>query len=239
MVVSVSIINFTILSSITMNQAETNTQLTPWDAFFDLLSPILDPLIDIWENYALRVTILSTIIWSFLIICGLVFLVFEGGAILPLILGTKPKPISRTTQVQTGRRLADDKTGARQRTTQKTERGDELRSAQSIDETRVRVTSKIKKHYDKLVLNVMITNGSDSKIDMVVVDLDLPQGIEIDIGSFRMQRIGSIDSGQTESAIFALKSTGGNPESISGHVEFLGASYEVSKVPIPAPETED
>ena len=101
------------------------------------------------------------------------------------------------------------------------------------------MTSAIKKHFDKMVLRVTITNGSDSKIDMVVVDLELPQGIETDIGSFRMQRVGSIESGESVTTEFALKSMGGDPTTIRGQVEFLGASYEVSKVPISKPTLED
>ncbi|TFG29135.1 hypothetical protein EU527_16325 [Candidatus Thorarchaeota archaeon] len=239
MVVPVSRIGPILSLSLTMNQTETSTELSPWNDIIEFLRPILNPLVDLWENYALRVSLLSTIIWSFLIICGLVFLVYEGGTILPLILGTKPKQVKRTTQSHPERRPTIERATPRQRISSVDEKKDVQRTSQIVDETGVQVISKIQKHYDKLLLNVDITNGSDSKIDMVVVDLDLPPGIETDIGFFRMQRIGSINSGQTESIEFTLKSMGGNPESIGGYVEFLGASYEVSKVLIPSPKLED
>jgi hypothetical protein len=71
---------------------------------------------------------------------------------------------------------------------------------------------------------------------MVVVDLDLPVGIDTTIGSFRMQRLGSIVSGESKTASFSLQSTGGDISRIGGHVEFLSASYEISKITLPKPE---
>ena len=73
---------------------------------------------------------------------------------------------------------------------------------------------------------------------MVIVDLDLPSGINVDVGSFRMQRLGSIHSGEIKTAEFLLRPLGGDPLEIGGHVEFLGASYEVSIIAIPVPDME-
>lgn len=229
--------NIPILSFV-MNQSTTDSEMTPWDAIYDFLRPILDPLFSVWENYDLRVTLLSTIIWSFMIICGLVFLVFEGPTLLPIIFGKEYKPPRRPTPVQK-EQPTSTRTVTSYGSASALERKKEESKTQSTDDLGVRVISKIKKHHDTLLLKVNVSNVSDSKIDMVVVDLDLPQGIDTDIGFFRMQRIGSIESGHTESVEFSLKSMGGRPELIGGHVEFLGASYEASKVPIPAPEMED
>lgn len=96
----------------------------------------------------------------------------------------------------------------------------------------------MKKVRDAVSLMVTVHNESDSKIDMVVVDLDLPAGVDPAIGSFRMQRLGSIPAGQTESKEFLLNLRGGDLTKLTGYVEFLGASYEVSKISLPAIEVE-
>ncbi len=229
------IIPFLLDKTYTVLQAQTN----PWEQLFEFLSPLLDPLFDLWENYALRVSILSTIIWSSLVICGLVFVVFEGPSIMSLLMGTSQKKTGGHTKPRREGMRSERKSDTSQRMTRRIEEKEQQKKQASTEETGVKVISKITKHYDKMILRVSITNGSDSKIDMVVVDLDLPPGVETDIGSFRMQRIGSIDSGQTETAEFALKSMGGDPTAISGQVEFLGASYEASKVSIAKPIMED
>ncbi|MHA1849923.1 MAG: hypothetical protein ACTSW8_01530, partial [Candidatus Thorarchaeota archaeon] len=71
-----------------------------------------------------------------------------------------------------------------------------------------------------------------------IVDLDLPSGIDAEAGSFRMQRLGTINAGESKSVDFILRPMGGDPAEIGGHVEFIGASYEVSKIPLPVPEME-
>jgi hypothetical protein len=70
---------------------------------------------------------------------------------------------------------------------------------------------------------------------MVVVDLDLPEGIDYGVGSFRMQRLGTIESGASENAIFRLRETGGDLLKLTGFIEFMSASYELSKIDLPAP----
>jgi len=231
-------LNFLFLSPNSLNQIITKIQIDPWESILDFLSPILDPIFSIWENYTLRVTIMSTIIWSVLIISGLVFIVLESPSIIPIFTGTQQKRTYRAPQTQSTRQHPQERPGTQQRPSRRTERKETQKIA-AEDDTGVNVISTIKKHYDKMVLKVKVTNGSDTKIDMVVVDLELPQDIETDIGSFRMQRVGSIDSGQSETVEFALKSLGGELQAIGGHVEFLGASYEVSKVKIPAPVMEE
>jgi hypothetical protein len=110
----------------------------------------------------------------------------------------------------------------------------ELKERESrIQASGVKVSAKTKKTRDTIELKVTVYNGSDSQIDMVVVDIDLPAGIDPAIGSFRMQRLGSIPAGKSETKVFYLNQRGGDISQISGYVEFLGASYEVSKTPLP------
>ena len=54
-----------------------------------------------------------------------------------------------------------------------------------------------------------------------------------------MQRLGSIAAGHTEIAKFSLQDRGGDISAIGGYVEFLSASYEISKIPLPHPEIEE
>jgi len=53
-----------------------------------------------------------------------------------------------------------------------------------------------------------------------------------------MQRLGTINAGEVKTADFILRPMGGNPADIGGYVEFLGASYEVSKIALPVPDME-
>ena len=105
-----------------------------------------------------------------------------------------------------------------------------------VEASGVKVQSKITRQQEELLLTVLVNNGSGHQIDMVVVDIDLPADIHSQIGSFRMQRLGTVAPGETEVVEFRLQDKGGNVEEISGHVEFLGASYEVSKITLPPPE---
>lgn len=226
------------LFSTTLNLGITTLQASPWNPIIDFLNALLNPLFDLWENYSLRATILSTIIWSFLVTCGLVFILLESPSIISLFSGKQEMHTQqrRTSKV---RHLRTEAKPEIQKATRKTENQEGQNGQSSSNKTGVHVSSIIKKHHDKIAFRVTITNGSDSKIDMVVVDLELPKGIETDIGSFRMQRVGSIESGESATTEFALKSMGGDPTKIQGQVEFLGASYEVSKVPISKPNLED
>jgi hypothetical protein len=215
---------------------------TIWDQFDEIFGPILhpifDPIISALQNDALREMLLSTIIWLFLVIGGLVFIVYEGPVLMKVVLGSTPS-LPKTTTPSSAPRVKQQ-TGVAKLRRDSAERakqeGEERDS--KIQARGVRVTAKIKKIRETLLLKVTVHNGSDSQIDMVVVDLDIPAGIDPAIGSFRMQRLGSIPAGQSETKEFLLNPRGGDFTKLGGYVEFLGASYEMSKIPLPPVEVE-
>ncbi len=211
-----------------------------WDDIKTFLHLLLDPLFAAMQDEGLRRTVLSTVIWSFLVICGLVFVVYEFPSIIQLVSGPSPAPFKRQLKESKRARLQATRASAsrHQISRDKAEVEREKRE-KSIRETGVMVTSIIERERELLRLTVCIKNGSTTKIEMIVVDLDLPSGIDANVGSFRMQRLGSIDAGETKNAEFLLKPLGGDPLEIGGHVEFLGASYEVSKIPLPVPDMEE
>jgi len=210
-----------------------------WDDISTFLHMLLDPIIFALQDIALRRIILSTIIWSTLIICGLIFLVYELPAVFNLVTGAKPKQIKRESKPGAASRTRTDVSSERMHKASRDQvQKDREAREKAVFQTGVRVAAKIIQERELMRLVVGIKNGSTSHIDMVVVDLDLPSGIDTETGSFRMQRLGTINAGQSKSAEFLLRPMGGDPQKIGGHVEFLGASYEVSKIPIPAPEME-
>jgi hypothetical protein len=208
-----------------------------WDELNRILGPIVNPILMALQDASLRANLLSTIIWSTLVIGGLVFILHEAPVIFHLATGSKatlPKKASTTGAKRTAQTQTD---------TSKLHRLSAERSKQELKEREsrieasgVKVTATAKKTREALVLAVTVHNGSDSQIDMVVVDVDLPAGIDPAIGSFRMQRLGSIPAGKSETREFLLNQQGGDISQIGGYVEFLGASYEVSKTPLPAIE---
>ncbi len=210
-----------------------------WDDISTFLHLLLDPIILAMQDISLRHTILSTIIWSTLIICGLIFLIYEFPAAINLVSGAQPKQVQKQARSSASSRAQTD--GASERmhkaSREKVQRDREARD-KAVLQTGVKVAAKIVNEGELMRLTVGIKNGSTSHIDMVVVDLDLPYGIDTETGSFRMQRLGTINAGQSKSADFLLRPMGGDPRKIAGHVEFLGASYEVSKILIPPPEME-
>ena len=215
---------------------------TIWDQldeiFGPILHPILDPIMTALQDTALRAMLLSVIIWSFLVIGGLVFVVHEGRVLLQMISGSAASLPKTATAMSTPRAGQQTDTAKLHRAMSERVKKEGQERESRIQASGVRVTAKMKKIREAVSLNVTVHNGSDSKIDMVVVDLDLPSGIDPAIGSFRMQRLGSILSGQSESKEFLLNLRGGDPTKVGGHVEFLGASYEVSKIPLPSIEVE-
>ncbi|PNX52561.1 MAG: hypothetical protein BV458_08920 [Thermoplasmata archaeon M9B2D] len=215
---------------------------TIWDQLDEIFGPILHPIIDpiftALQDTALRAMLLSSIIWSCLVIGGLIFIVHEGPILLNLIIGSKPT-LPRTIAPKSTTRIRQQSgtAGLHRAMAERTQKEGKERESH-IQASGVRVTTKLKKMREAVSLQVTVHNGSDSKIDMVVVDLDLPAGIDPAIGSFRMQRLGSIPAGQTESKEFLLNLRGGDLSKLGGYVEFLGASYEVSKISLPVIEVE-
>ncbi|MFW9960932.1 MAG: hypothetical protein ACFFDV_07935 [Candidatus Thorarchaeota archaeon] len=215
---------------------------TIWDQLDEIFGPILHPIIDpiftALQDTALRAMLLSSIIWSCLVIGGLIFIVHEGPILLNLIIGSKPT-LPRTIAPKSTTRIRQQSgtAGLHRAMAERTQKEGKERESH-IQASGVRVTTKLKKMREAVSLQVTVHNGSDSKIDMVVVDLDLPTGIDPAIGSFRMQRLGSIPAGQAESKEFLLNLRGGDLSKLGGYVEFLGASYEVSKISLPVVEVE-
>ncbi len=208
-----------------------------WDNIQIFLHLLLDPLFAALQDEGLRGTILSTVIWSFLVICGLVFIVYEFPSIMNLLSGSPTTPIRRQLKtISAGRAKAATASATRHQLSRDKTQKERERRAKVVKEAGVKVAAKIEREGALLRLTVDIKNGSTSKIDMVIVDLDIPEGIDVDVGSFRMQRLGSIHVGEMKSAEFLLRPMGGNQSDIGGHVEFLGASYEVSIIAIPVPE---
>lgn len=212
-----------------------------WEQLDDFFGPILQlifgPIIEALQDVAFRRTLLSTIIWSVIIVGGLLFVVYEGPVLINMILESTKTTLPRTTvqRSTTRTRPQTDTSRLHKISADKSKKEGEERESR-VQASGVRVTAKMKKTREIVHLYVTVHNGSDTQIDMVVADINLPAGIDTAIGSFRMQRYGSISPGQSETRDFLLNVRGGDPNEIGGYVEFLGASYEVSKIPLPAIE---
>jgi hypothetical protein len=168
-----------------------------------------------------------------------VFVVYEIPTIIQLLSGTSTQTMAKQKQsMSVAKSKAAAASAARHQISRDKVQKERDRRIAAVRETGVSVAAKLVRERELLRLTVGINNGSTSHIDMVVVDLDLPSGIDAEIGSFRMQRLGTINAGEMKSVEFMLRPMGGNPADIGGHVEFLGASYEVSKIPLPEPEME-
>lgn len=212
-----------------------------WEDISTFLHLLLDPILIAFQDEALRRTLLSTVIWSLLVICGLVFAAYEFPSIINLIMGTQAKPIraqTKTTSPLRPRTASESSSASRHQLSLDKAQQERERRELAVRKTGVTVAARLVQKHELLHLSVSIKNGSTSHIDMVVVDLNLPSGIDTETGSFRMQRLGTINAGESKTANFMLRPMGGNPSDIGGDVEFLGASYEVSKIPIPFPEME-
>lgn len=212
-----------------------------WDDIQTFLHLLLDPIFAALQDEGLRSTILSTVIWSFLVICGLVFAVYEFPSLIKFVTGAPPQSIKRqlTTAEETPKSQSAAASASRHQISRDKADKERDRREKAVRDTGVRVAAKIAREQELLRLTVGIKNGSRTRIDMVVIDLDLPEGIDTEVGSFRMRRLGSIGAGELRTAEFLLKPMGGDPLDIGGHVEFLGASYEISKIPLPVPDMED
>ena len=217
-----------------------------WQELEDLLGPILGPIVRgifepvyrTFENPAFRAQTLTAIIWTAMIVGGLVFVAYEAPGFLGWIMGTQTSPAKKQAQSRPAETRAHRQSVERRAESRSRVDAERERKQAFVDASGVAVQSKVSQQGDEFLLNVFVTNGSDHQIDMVIVDLDLPADIDTATGSFRMQRLGTIASGQTQIAEFRLRDRGGVVEDIAGHVEFLGASYEISKLPLPVPEIE-
>ncbi|MFW9807256.1 MAG: hypothetical protein ACFFFK_11060 [Candidatus Thorarchaeota archaeon] len=228
--------------SLAIGVALTRFGMAFWQELEDFLGPILGPIVRgifepvyrTFENPTFRTQALSAIIWTAMIIGGLVFTIYEAPSFFNWIMGgkasTRPKPTPRSIQ-RTQRRVSERRSESQSKVDE-----ERTRKQAIVDASGVRVQSKVSRKRESLLLTVLVDNESGNQIDMVVVDIDLPADINTAAGSFRMQRLGTIIPGEKETAEFKLEDRGGDVSAIRGHVEFLGASYEVSKIPLPAPE---
>lgn len=215
-------------------------QLKPlfWDELEKLLGPILQPIVgplfDALRDEAFRSVILSTVIAVCLFFVAVAYLVYEAPIVVQwLIDGPDINQGAAQRRREHSRgitaRSAAQATSARKATQAKS-------LAEEIGD--VVVTSKIEKHREEVTLTVNVKNESDFRIEMVVVDISVPEGIDFATGSFRMQRIGTVNSGETTSAVFRLKHISGSLADVTGQVEFMSSSYEITKVSVPSPNVE-
>ncbi len=206
-----------------------------WEELRDLLgpflAPIVNPAIDYLQIDANRAFILDTLITVCVFLIVLTYVAYELPAIYKWIISTAESQKSKAPSTQTP-------TTSRTRTTAPTRRASAPRQSHAEQVGDVHVGSKLTKKRESLVLDVEVTNQSDHQIEMVVVDLHPPEGIEFKTGSFRMQRIGTIQPGTSRSAVFRLTHHRGLVSDITGYVEFMSSSYEITKVDIPPPEIE-
>lgn len=215
-----------------------------WLELEDLLGPILgpivrgffEPLYRTFEDPGFRSQFMFTVIWTSMIICGLVFVIYEAPSFLSWIMGGQSTlPKSQTISGQNkprAQRVSDE----HHRVTKTKVEEERERLKAVVERSGVKVHSTVKRMREESLLDVSVHNGSTHQIDMVVVDIDLPADINTAIGSFRMQRLGTVGVGETQVAEFRLQERGGDISKIGGHVEFLSASYEVSKIILPQPE---
>lgn len=215
-----------------------------WQELEDFLGPILGPIVrgifePVWrvlEDPIFRSRFLFTVIWTAMIVAGLVYVIYEVPSLLSWIMGgEKPQPMSqvatRDTRTRTQRPAVQGTRASKLAVEEKREKKQAI-----VEEFGVKVQSLLQRSRDNLTLEVVVNNGSSHQIDMVVVDIDLPADINTSTDSFRMQRLGTIGGGETSIAQFHLVDLGGDVNLISGHVEFLSASYEISKITLPAPQ---
>ena len=218
-----------------------------WQELEDLLGPILGPIVRgffepvyrTFEDSVFRTQFLNTVIWTAMILGGLLFVVYEVPSFLNWIMGGQSSAPRRQTATVAARTRAQRTAAQQRQATQSKVEEERERKRAVVEASGVKVRSILSRMREELILDVVVKNGSSQQIDMVVVDIDLPADINTSTGSFRMQRLGTIGAGETEIAQFRLIDLGGNPATISGHVEFLSASYEVSKITLPPPEIKE
>lgn len=218
-----------------------------WQELEDFLGPILGPIVrgifePVWrvfEDPIFRNRFLFTVIWTAMIVSGLVYVIYEVPSFLSWIMGSqKPQPMRQVATRDTRTRARTPAVQASRPSKSAVEEKREKKQA-IVEEFGVKVQTLLQRSRDELTLEVVVNNGSSHQIDMVVVDIDLPADINTSTDSFRMQRLGTIGGGETSIAQFHLDDLGGDVNLIGGHVEFLSASYEISKITLPAPQIKE
>lgn len=221
---------------LSVSQGARNIRPYFWDEIEQLLGPIwqpiVGPLFDVFRIEANRLILLTIIITVSVFVIVVTYIVYEAPLVINWFVGgvslnstTSPSYSQGSSRrvPSTQRAPTSKQTVPTQVTEPRTEKGVDVRSL-------------IQTGRDEIVLYVDIENNSEHKIEMVVVDVSLPAGIDTMTGSFRMQRVGTIESGESRRCTFRLTQTEGNLSEIAGHVEFMSSSYEITEVDIPAPE---
>ncbi len=221
-----------------------------WDELEELLGPILEPIVspifDILRDEATRLALLSTIAITSIIIAVMIFVVFELPLFFKWFVGVfdpDASPVSTSpsvhgTPTSITRHVTPSRVVARRTTKGK---GEEEKAKREVIENvdGVEVRAFIIKNREEIQLDVIVDNQGDSKIEMAVVDIDLPFGFEILTKSFRMYRLGTVEAGDKEVATFYMRQIGGKIEDITGHIEFMSAAYEVTKINLPLPQMKE
>jgi hypothetical protein len=206
-----------------------------WQFFEPILGPFLNPLIDALGNVSFRATILSTIVTFFISVTILVFFVYEAPSFFGWIFQL---PVDEIEETRASRQAYESKASSArrlERTKKKQEKAPPKKRPSIIEDGGVRVSSNIERKEGYMVLSILIENLVSVKIDMVAIDLELPERVETAIGDFRMQRLGTIEGHSSKTGEFRLINHGGDLSELSGYVEFLSATAEISKVELPAP----
>lgn len=237
-----------------------------WDEIRTALGPIYDylilPVIQVFEDPSFRSMVISTVTWACVVVAGLVFVIYEWPDLVYFVTASStPKArsappsaaqpvraaqLAGTAQPTRAAQSAAQSAREPQRRTwsswSETPKVGEKPAPQAktapvpVPENGVKITSKIEKKMDDYVLTVAVNNTTSTAIAMVVVEIVLPVGVDMSVGSFRMHRIGTISGGTTGVAVFRTRTQGGDLRAITGTVEFLSPGQDVSKAIIPPPE---
>ncbi|MGY5877305.1 MAG: hypothetical protein RTU30_16250, partial [Candidatus Thorarchaeota archaeon] len=218
------------------------------EIFGPILRPILDPVLEALQDTSLRMTFLSTIVTFVVVLGGMIFLIYEGPVLIKWIglssseqsppLRRSPRTTSPQSRPSSPSQTPRTHTPVRPRPgqTAQSHRLSKPERPKPVAELEgVRVISELRSKGDLLEFEIVVNNGRDSRIDMVVVNVNFPRGLETASGSFRMQRLGTVHPGTSESVIVRIRHTGGDITQITGYVEFMGAAYQVTRITIPPP----
>lgn len=201
--------------------------------FGPIFEPIIVPVLDALSVEQYRLFVLDTIVWTFVIISGLVFLAYE----IPIILSMFSSPKSQETRRRTSTTTVQA-TSARREVRSRTSRRIPRSQIAPVQKVRreienIDIKAKMRLQGDIYTLDIQIINGADFPMKMTFVELYLPEGIDTAIGTLRMQRLGEIEIGDSKSCTFQLISRGGDIEDLVGYVEFMSDAYEAGRIPIP------
>jgi hypothetical protein len=206
------------------------------DIFGPILRAILEPIWTAFQDPVFRAGVLSMIIWTSIVVAILILLVYEGSSFFSLFAAGAQTPLAAQTPKRPAQQARAATSAIRRREAEERAQEEAKKRVDEVIASGVSVSATVTVRHERLDLLVKVDNRSAHKIDMVVVDIDVPAGIHTTAGSFRMQRLGSIAAGHAGTADFKMTLAGGAPQDISGYVEFLGSSYEMTKIPLPTPE---